>query len=148
MSLSRSEKQQLRRMAGDLRSADPQLVAMLAIFARLTAGEVLPERLRRPVPRAVRLTILAAAIIGRLAARTARAAGRARRLTAAGCAVVFRVLKRLVSVPLRARSRPAASMNADSSPGQMLAFEPSVKGSARSSGLLQPRASLLLDMFQ
>ena len=31
----------LRRIGGDLRRSDPHLAAMLAIFARLTAGEVI-----------------------------------------------------------------------------------------------------------
>jgi len=49
MSISEHEQQVLESIESDLASAGPKLAAMLAMFARLTAGEEMPvrERVRR-----------------------------------------------------------------------------------------------------
>lgn len=49
MSISEHERQGLETIENDLATTGPELAAMLAIFARLTAGEEMPvrERVRR-----------------------------------------------------------------------------------------------------
>jgi len=44
MSLPRQERRQLRRIEWALGRADPDLAAMLAMFARLSVGEAMPGR--------------------------------------------------------------------------------------------------------
>lgn len=51
MSISEHEQQVLESIENDLASAGPKLASMLAIFARLTAGEEMP--VREPIRRAV-----------------------------------------------------------------------------------------------
>jgi hypothetical protein len=84
----------LRRMSRDLRRSDPHLTAMLAIFARLTAGEAITgeEQSTSPGARAWRgLTWLGRASVHLAAALIARA-GRILRRAAGGCAAARRRL--------------------------------------------------------
>ena len=100
----------LRRMSRDLRRSDPHLAAMLAIFARLTAGEAITseEQSTSPGARAWRgLAWLGWATVHVVAALIA-CAGRILRRAAGGCAAARRRLgtvacpgKELASVALR-----------------------------------------------
>lgn len=73
MSLPPGEQRMLRSIDEATRRTDPGLSSMLAIFARLTAGEAMPERegLRRPTSRA-RAAPLVTTALARLAACAAR----------------------------------------------------------------------------
>ena len=48
MSLSHRQRHQLNRIEIGLLRSDPQLTAMLGVFGRLSAGEVMPEREQMP----------------------------------------------------------------------------------------------------
>jgi hypothetical protein len=73
MSLSRRQRHQLHRIETSLLRSDPQLTAMLGVFGRLSAGEVMPAREQLPsrrqsirqaaalIPKAI--TVVAAAIV-------------------------------------------------------------------------------------
>ncbi len=106
MSLPYRQQWQLRRIDHALRRSDPHLAAMLAIFARLTAGETFlaTERLHGPAWRLLARLLGGALAFAVWAARgTGRAAGRL--MAAAGW---------LLRVPLRSvrrgRGRTAPEM--------------------------------------
>ena len=97
MSLSHRQQHQLHRIETSLLRSDPQLTAMLGVFGRLSAGEVMPAREQMPsrhqsirqaaalIVRAI--TVVAGAIVLLLRAVLALviAAGpRRRRLSAPG----------------------------------------------------------------
>ena len=48
MSLSHRQQHQLHRIETSLLRSDPQLTAMLGVFGRLSAGEVMPAREQMP----------------------------------------------------------------------------------------------------
>src|SRR5215471_8915606 len=48
MSLSHRQRHQLHRIETGLLRSDPQLTAMLGVFGRLSAGEVMPAREQMP----------------------------------------------------------------------------------------------------
>ena len=48
MSLSHRQQHQLHRIETGLLRSDPQLTAMLGVFGRLSAGEVMPAREQMP----------------------------------------------------------------------------------------------------
>src|SRR5258706_4335122 len=67
MSLSHHQQRRLYRIETGLLRADPQLAAMLGIFGKLTAGQVMPAREQVPARRdriqqAAALTAQAAAL--------------------------------------------------------------------------------------
>lgn len=74
MSLSPGEQRVLRGIDEATRRSDPGLASLLAIFARLTAGEATPERerLRRPASRARAALLLVTTALARLTACAAR----------------------------------------------------------------------------
>lgn len=78
----------LRRMNRGLRRSDPHLAAMLAIFARLCAGEMIPSVEQAPSlgVRAWRGLARLAHVMAHMTAVCAGCAGRAFRCVAAACA--------------------------------------------------------------
>ena len=102
----------LRRMNRSLSRSDPHLAAMLAIFARLTAGEAITskEQSTSPAPRAWRgLAWLEGAAVHAAVALFA-CAGRALRRVAGGCAAARRragaAAKAVLGVSRTRRVRP------------------------------------------
>ncbi len=79
----------LRRMDGGLRRSDPHLAVMLAIFARLNAGEVITSGEQGPPGTCIRhgLTWLRSAVAGVVACLTA-CGRRVFRRAASACAAV------------------------------------------------------------
>src|SRR6266536_5649107 len=68
MSLSHHQQHQLHRIETGLLRSDPQLTAMLGIFGRLSAGEVMPAWEQAPsrqqsIRRAAALTVTAATVV-------------------------------------------------------------------------------------
>ncbi len=68
MSLSHHQQHQLHRIETGLLRSDPQLTAMLGIFGRLSAGEVMPAWEQVPsrqqsIRRAAALTVTAATVV-------------------------------------------------------------------------------------
>jgi hypothetical protein len=75
MSLSHHQQHQLYRIEAGLHRADPQLVAMLRVFGRLSAGQAMPawehvptrrDRIRQAAALTAQAIALAAAAIGLL----------------------------------------------------------------------------------
>jgi hypothetical protein len=75
MSLSHHHQRQLYRIESGLLRADPQLVAMLSIFGKLSAGQVMPsweqmptrrDRVRQAAALTVQAVTLAAGAVGLL----------------------------------------------------------------------------------
>ena len=75
MSLSHHQQRQLHRIESGLLGADPQLAAMLFIFAKLAAGQAMPsweqvpgrrDRVRQAAALTVQAVTLAGAAIGLL----------------------------------------------------------------------------------
>ena len=75
MSLSHHHQRQLHRIETGLLRADPQLAAMLGIFGKLSAGQVMPsweqvptrrDRVRQAAALTVQAVALAAAAVGLL----------------------------------------------------------------------------------
>lgn len=84
----------LRRISRGLRRSDPHLTAMLAIFARLTAGEAITseELSTSPGARVWRGLIWLGRATAHVAAALIACAGRILRRAAGGCAVAGRQL--------------------------------------------------------
>lgn len=102
MASSFRQFRQLRAIERQLRRSDPRLAAMLAIFARLNAGEAIISREQeRPAAIQVRrvLAVLAGAIAG-LAASVSWVSSRIAR----PCAAAGRWLRRAARIPF---SRPS-----------------------------------------
>ena len=75
MSLSHHQQRQLQRIETGLLRADPQLAAMLGLFGKLSAGQVMPawervparrDRIRQAAALTVQAVTLAAAAVGLL----------------------------------------------------------------------------------
>jgi len=115
MSIPFRERQLLRQRARALRAADPHLAAMLAVFAQITATEVLPatEQIRSRWPR---LLLAAAGVAAGLAAgaavstvRLIRAAARGVRRGVVSCAIGLGACCHWLSGAGAARHPPAPS---------------------------------------
>jgi hypothetical protein len=72
MSLSHHQRRQLRRMEARMLRSDPQLAAMLTIFARLSAGEFMPawEQIATRQGRIGQAAALVAKVIAVISAAT------------------------------------------------------------------------------
>lgn len=100
------QSRQLRGIERRLRRSEPHLVAMLAIFARLYAGEAVISR-EQALPaghRARRALAVLAGTVAALAAGLAAAGSRACRRAASTCAAVRRRFDRTTGVPLSTSS--------------------------------------------
>jgi hypothetical protein len=87
----------LRRMTRVLGAADPHLAGMLAIFARLSAGEALPrrEQIRGLLPRALLAVAAAAALAADLLGCAALRAARCARAVGGACVAAARSARHL-----------------------------------------------------
>lgn len=113
MSLPYHQQRRLRRIGRVLRGSDPQLAAMLSIFARLTAGERMPAReqlsprRRGTWPLLMRLLSL----VARLAVAGARATSASLRQAIAGYRQAVRRTRAWI---IRKQGAPAAGRTARS----------------------------------
>lgn len=104
------ESWRLRGIERELRRSEQHLAGMLAVFARLNAGEAIlnRERVRRPGDRArVVLAVLVGAISG-LAGAAGRVSRRAVRLCAAAGHRVSRTVRATLRTPSGTRHRTVA----------------------------------------
>ncbi len=93
-----AEKRHLRRIARSLRVTDPHLTCMLAVFAKVTAGEGFParEQIRRRQPRPLRMVIVAASVVAGFVANLALVVGEGSHRAVRRCAAAVRSLHRPV----------------------------------------------------
>lgn len=102
MASSFRQFRQLRAIERQLRRSDPRMAAMLAIFARLNAGEAITSR-EQERPAAIGVRRVLAALAGAIAGLAASASWASSRI-ARPCAAAGRRLRRAARVPF---SRPS-----------------------------------------
>lgn len=122
MSLSCRQQRLLGRTGDAICRSDPRLASMLALFARLAAGEEMPgrEQLRAPALSRLRASVLmAAAAAATLVTCAAAACARAiRSAIAAGAALASRVAgSRRPTGPVAAPGSPTAGTRSGGPPG-------------------------------
>ena len=115
MSLPSRQQRLLREIDNAVSRSDPRLASMVAIFARLAAGEQMPgrEQLQTPASRMLGAAAIIAALISRAAGTCAR---QLRLAITAGTAVATGLVR---NSPLARRGRsPAAGTRSSARPDQ------------------------------